>query len=88
MAAEGLKRNLPLLYAARLCENLVFFVPVIVIFFQRQGLIPPLRTFRPCRLLLLVTDVRTEAGMHVSQLCHEIRGRFQGPVFARQFQHA
>lgn len=38
MAAEGLKRNLPLLYAARLCEYLVFFVPVIVIFFQRQGL--------------------------------------------------
>ena len=38
MAHEALKRNIPLLYAARLCGNLIFFVPVIVIFFQAQGL--------------------------------------------------
>ena len=38
MTLEGLKRNVPLLYAARLCEYLVFFTPVIVVFFQNQGL--------------------------------------------------
>jgi len=38
MTAEGLKRNIPLLYAARLCEYMVFFVPVVVVFFQGQGL--------------------------------------------------
>ena len=38
MTHEALKRNIPLLYAARLCGNLVFFVPVIVIFFQARGL--------------------------------------------------
>jgi MFS family permease len=38
MPREDLKRNLPLLYAIRLCEYLVFFTPVIVIFFQNQGL--------------------------------------------------
>jgi MFS family permease len=38
MTLEGLKRNVPLLYAARLCEYLVFFVPVVVVFFQNQGL--------------------------------------------------
>jgi len=35
---ESLNRNVVLLYAARLCGNLIFFIPVIVIFFQRQGL--------------------------------------------------
>ncbi len=38
MSAQSLNRNVVLLYAARLCGNLIFFVPVIVIFFQRQGL--------------------------------------------------
>ena len=38
MSLEGLKRNGPLLYAARFCEYLVFFTPVIVVFFQNQGL--------------------------------------------------
>ena len=36
MAHEALKRNIPLLYAARLRGNPIFFVPVI--FFQAQGL--------------------------------------------------
>ncbi len=38
MGSERLQRNVPLLYVSRLCANLIFFVPVIVIFFQRQGL--------------------------------------------------
>lgn len=38
MTYERLKRNVPLLYAERLCGNLMFFVPVIVVFFQSQGL--------------------------------------------------
>ncbi len=39
MAHEALKRTIPLLYAGRLCGNLIFFVRVIVIFFQAQGLL-------------------------------------------------
>jgi MFS family permease len=38
MTRDELKRNVPLLYAERLCGNLMFFVPVVVVFFQGQGL--------------------------------------------------